>query len=134
MNLFPKNLIRIFLAALLLTSPFLFSAWAGAPPTPMWGGFPPSENPHPPKTPAEQRRVDFAVQEIRAQYGSGVEIKFPHVIPWSYQDFLQNRKKPMPPSTPVEISGTESTSMAPVLKFDEYMVHAYVRFPNDERW
>lgn len=96
---------------------------------------PPAENPHPPQTPEDQRRVDFAVQQIRAKYGAGPEIRWPHVIPWSYQNFLKNRKKQGvsgAPARPLRESEQQAQerAMAPSLKPDEYMVHAYVLLPD----
>lgn len=118
---------------------------------------PPAENPHPPQSAEDKRRVDFAVQEIRAYYGPNVEIRHPHIIPWSWENFQRNRKTPPspPPSDrsdpnviieaqtakmepPVSAQKMASGAMAPMptpqLKFDEYMVHVYARFPQDPRW
>ncbi|HCU23561.1 MAG TPA: hypothetical protein DF383_00980 [Deltaproteobacteria bacterium] len=121
---------------------FLFasSAWAGgrmshqlkvAPPRP------PEVNPHPPQSAEDQRRVDFAVAEIKAQYGPDVEIRHPHIIPWSYEKFLKNRGQPASPAKsqgkPIK-ADMDPPMQGPVLKPDEYMVHAYVNFPNDPRW
>ncbi|MFO1462233.1 MAG: hypothetical protein U1F66_00490 [bacterium] len=116
---------------------------------------PPENNPHPPQNAEERRRVDFAVQEIRSYYGSGVEIRHPHVIPWSWERFKKSRSYPMvlppDPSDPNVIVEAQtgkfqlppapepaplppSAMPTPQLKADEFMVHAYVRFPQDPRW
>jgi len=120
---------------------------------------PPSENPHPPQSAEDRKRVDFAVQEIKDYYGTKVEIRHPHIIPWSFENFQKNRKITLPP-----VSGTDNSDPnviveaqpgkitppaqdmaeparspippmpAPQLRPDEYMVHAYVLFPQDPRW
>jgi len=110
---------------------------------------PPHHNPHPPASAEEQRRVDFAVAQIRAKYGSAVEILHPHVIPWAFQQFEKNRtlapaQPPLSePHIPEITSGAPAEKMAmvaekpmphPQLKADEYMVHAYVRYAGDPRW
>lgn len=116
---------------------------------------PPNENPHPPQSPAEQRRVDFAVQEIRAYYGPNVEIRHPHVIPWSWERFQKNQGssmvQPQDRGNPNVIVEAQTTQVdmpppaekplppggmmpAPNLQPDEFMVHAYAKFPQDPRW
>jgi len=115
---------------------------------------PPNENPHPPQSPAEQRRVDFAVQEIRSYYGAAVEIRHPHVIPWAWERFQKNRAgsmvQPEDKSNPNVIIEAQTAQVempqpvekpmggmampAPNLKPDEFMVHAYAHFPQDPRW
>ncbi|HEX5035210.1 MAG TPA: hypothetical protein VFW62_12085 [bacterium] len=110
---------------------------------------PPDINPHPPQSAEDRRRVDFAVAEIRAYYGPGVELRHPHIIPWSFQSFLQNRKTtPIPPSDPnviveAQAKGAPASAMAPepgamavgpALQPDEYMVHVYARFQGDPAW
>ncbi|MCE9624022.1 MAG: hypothetical protein K8R69_01010 [Deltaproteobacteria bacterium] len=120
---------------------------------------PPAENPHPPRTAEDRKRVDFAVQEIRAYYGPKVEIRHAHIIPWSFENFQKNRRltsKPVPPTEggdpnviieaqpgkmapPVQDMAEPARSPippmpAPKLQADEYMVHAYVLFPQDPRW
>ena len=116
---------------------------------------PPAYNPHPPQSNEDKRRVDFAVQEILAYYGPNIEIRHPHVIPWSWENFQKNRKDPpalpMDHSNPRVIIEAQSAALpamppaqdvarapvampAPQLKADEYMVHSYVKFPQDPRW
>lgn len=114
---------------------------------------PPATNPHPPQSAEDRRRVDFAVREIEAYYGPGVELKHAHIIPWSYENFLKNRKTATPPTTPtdpnviVEAQSKAAPSsmvpappmpgspvMGPALQPDEYMVHVYARFKGDPAW
>jgi len=113
---------------------------------------PPLQNPHPPVTVEDHRRVDFAVAQIRAQYGSKVEIRHPHVIPWSFEQFEKNRKsQPVNnydpqekniPEVDAQLHGASGAGIAkpmppmqtPVLKPDEFMVHAYVRYEGDPSW
>lgn len=110
---------------------------------------PPDANPHAPQSAEDKRRVDFAVAEIRAYYGPGVELRHPHIIPWSFQNYLKHRQAaPIPPSDPnviveaqtkgaaAPIAAHEPSSMAvgPALQPDEYMVHVYARFQGDPAW
>ncbi|HCU23858.1 MAG TPA: hypothetical protein DF383_02480, partial [Deltaproteobacteria bacterium] len=107
---------------------------------------PPRENPNPPQSADDKRRVDFAVQEIKAQYGPDVTILHPHIIPWSFEKFINNTKPSAPsvsqppPASSAKSSASGGLIMAsqpmrgPDLKPDEYMVHAYVKFPNDPSW
>lgn len=146
----------IALALILFTAPAGFARPVAAEMAIMPLPEPPAYNPHPPQSPEERRRVDFAVQEIVAYYGPRVEIRHPHVIPWSWHKFQNYRKNPPPlptdKSDPQVIIEAQSAKMeplppaqdmvraapperpAPQLKADEFMVHAYVRFPNDPRW
>ncbi|HKY63806.1 MAG TPA: hypothetical protein VJR29_10330 [bacterium] len=110
---------------------------------------PPDTNPHAPQSAEDRRRVDFAVAEIRAYYGTGVELRHPHIIPWSFQSFLQNRQTvPVPPTDPnviveaqakgapasVAAPAPGAMAVGPALQPDEYMVHVYARFPGDPAW
>jgi len=104
---------------------------------------PPAQNPHPPQSAEDKRRVDFAVQQIIAQYGPKVEIKHPHVIPWAFKQYTDNKNASNKKATPQQnltsppmdapLPGSQAMS-GPILKPDEYMVHVYVRFPNDITW
>lgn len=131
------------LLAMVLTLNLISPAWAGlgapiqakmvaeqGPPQP------PDQNPHPPSSIEDQRRVDFAVAEIKANYGPGIEIRHPHVIRWSFQNFQKNRNLAAEP--PPKIAAARSVAMlpmqAPQLKPDEYMVHVYAKFASDPRW
>lgn len=116
---------------------------------------PPPNNPHPPQSAEDRRRVDFALKEIEAYYGPGVELRHAHIIPWSFQNFLTNRQaapKPQPPTpsdpnviVEAQSKGAPASSMpappmpgamvtGPALQPDEYMVHVYARFKGDAAW
>ena len=112
---------------------------------------PPITNPHTPQSPEDKRRVDFAVSEIHAYYGPGVELRHPHVIPWSFQNFQKNRQTPVTqqnsnPNVIVEAQTKDSAvepmpphsgspmAVGPALQPDEYMVHVYARFRGDPAW
>lgn len=139
------KIFRIVLLAALFYSPQVGAEMAiMAPPEP------PALNPHPPQSVAEQKRVDFAVGQIRAKYGNKIEIRHPHVIPWSFQAFEKNQQAakvaPPTPSEPVipeveaqakrapSIVAAESSMPRPQLKPDEFMVHAYVKYEGDPLW
>ncbi|HCU23859.1 MAG TPA: hypothetical protein DF383_02485 [Deltaproteobacteria bacterium] len=102
---------------------------------------PPAQNPHPPQSAEDRRRVDFAVQEIKTQYGPKVTIVHPHIVPWTFEKFINNTR-PLTPSTSQPPPAPMPESKAPpggsmsglILKPDEYVVHAYVKFPNDAKW
>ncbi|HCU23560.1 MAG TPA: hypothetical protein DF383_00975 [Deltaproteobacteria bacterium] len=81
----------------------------------------PPKNPHPPQTSADRRRVAFAVAEIRKNYGQEVEIRHAHVVPWSFENFLKKGQ--------VSLGGD-----SPELQADEYIVHAYVKYPHIPDW
>jgi hypothetical protein len=110
---------------------------------------PPVHNPHAPQSPEDRRRVDFAVKEIEAYYGPGVELRHPHIIPWSFENFQKNKRAaPVQPTDPNVIVEAQSKSVAaprppghgsamatgPALQPDEYMVHVYARFKGDPAW
>jgi len=104
---------------------------------------PPKQNPHPPQSAEDKRRVDFAVEAIRAQHGPSVEIKHPHIIPWSFEKFLQNRR-PVSWTSPAAAPSNPGKAQARLksaqrepdwtLKPNEYIVHAYVKFPKESHW
>lgn len=161
---------------------------------------PPAENPHPPATNEDKKRVAFAesilksllvdnkltasnkplvtwqnsdalsfkltedclntpnclnkneqlkhyIHSLSYTFGSIVEYKHPHIIPWSFERFkksnsLEKVVVPAPPGTMryakpnhVHSAQAESTRMqAPNLKPDEYMIHIYVKFSKSSRW
>ncbi len=68
---------------------------------------------------------------FHAQYGEVMEFRHSHVIPWSIEKFNgKTETKTITPSKPfggIAMSG-------PILKTDEYMVHAYVKFNKTEGW
>jgi len=86
---------------------------------------PPVENPHPPQSAEDKRRVDFAVQQILAKHGPKVEIRHPHIIPWSMPKPKHQGRKAVNAMAP-----------APQLKLEpgEFIVHAYVKFPDKPAW
>lgn len=73
------------------------------------------------------------VKSLHRDHGVITEIVFPHIIPWSFENFQEgnghqfNKKSKM-----------KSNSMhvaPPVLKADEYMIHSYVKFSeHNQAW
>jgi len=97
---------------------------------------PPGTNPHPPQTAEDQRRVNFAVEEIKAFYGPNVQVVHAHIIPWAWEKYQKNKRseKTANEAPMVAPGGMAKPVQGPQLKPDEYMVHAYVKFPNDTLW
>ena len=85
---------------------FISTAWAFAD-MPMQ---PPERNPNPPQSAEDKRRIDFAVQQIRAKFGSQMEIQRPHIVPGS-AEIAHSMSKP-----------------------NKYIVHAFVKGPNNTTW
>ncbi len=77
--------------------------------------------------------------DIFAKYGSLIEFRHAHIIPWSFEKF-QNAAKtaaakdsapPLPPHPQmVAQNKTVEPMPGPDLKSDEYMIHVYAKFNN----
>jgi hypothetical protein len=72
------------------------------------------------------------------QYGYVLEIKHPHIIPWSFKDFQRNTKdKMIEDSSDKEIISdgvSEYSTQAPVVGSDEYLIHMYVAMSKTGDW
>ena len=105
---------------------------------------PPEHNPHPPQGWQEERRVRFAVEAAYRQYGPNLELMHAHVIPWSWEQYIKEQSnQELDPNVIVEAQIVSAEpywvpmapkAKPPKLKPDEFMVHAYVRFPGNPHW
>ena len=90
---------------------------------------------------------DYVSELVRFhdRFGELVEVRFAHVIPWSWKKFQARSKPPrnLKPNVIVEaqlvadepmMMGSRAMMQAPQLQSDEFMVHAYVKFKKDPRW
>ncbi|MCB1215247.1 MAG: hypothetical protein KDK66_07205 [Deltaproteobacteria bacterium] len=85
------------------------------------------------------------VSGIQIAKGRVVEIKHPHIIPWSFENFKANQdpnqrmiEKPSSETNPVEdktaLKEEAKPMEIPQLLADEYMIHLYVRFSKQSNW
>lgn len=88
-----------------------------------------------------KRDMPFVNQILGFQerYGRVVEFRHPHVIPWSMENFLRQKKSSPAMALPPSPSGRAAMrvpdeAMGPSLRSDEYMVHTYVRFSKAGGW
>ncbi len=99
---------------------------------------PPAVNPHPPTRKIDKERVAFAIKEIKKKYGNEIEIRYAHLIPGIADTFEQRQRELSQGGqlSPQESSRVTSSPSMPeiTLKSDEYIVHAYMRYPRTGVW
>ena len=87
---------------------------------------------------SKDKNFGAELKRLRSTYGKVVAFRHAHIIPWSWQKFLRNRKrdtskralKKAKPKMRME----RHQMAAPKLAADEYMVHVYVRFSDSGGW
>jgi len=80
----------------------------------------------------QNKKLQDYIGDILNKYGSLIEIRHAHIIPWSFEKFKNRNPNHVEKTANFEEKKVAAEPMMPVpiLEDDEYMVHIYANFAN----